>query len=146
MKLTKLKNLFEQAYTVAKNSKDAETKVGCLIVDDRGRTLASGYNGFIAGTDDSKLPRVRPAKYEYTIHAEVNAVCQAASSSQDISGAVCICTLSPCTNCLRVLWQCGIRTVYFREEYKDFKKQLQMKDLRLNLTKVGKFVRIDLEA
>ena len=145
IKYNKLKNLFKQAYVIAENSKDLETQVGCIIVNEDLETLATGYNGFIRDGDDGSLPKVRPEKYDYMIHSEVNAVCQAASRGESLKGGICICTLSPCINCLRILYQAKVKTVYFHKKYKDFDKQLKMQDLKINLETVGDYTKIILE-
>ena len=147
MNARKLEVYFKIAESVSKLSPDKETQVGCVLINPAtGKNLTS-YNGFIKKGPDSKLPATRPQKYQYIIHAEINAVCQAACSGEDISGYICICTLSPCINCLRVLWQCGIRTIYFRDEYKDFQNQLNMLDLELVISKVANtpYTKIGLE-
>ena len=77
-------------------------------------------------------------------HAESNAVCQCAKHNGGMNNCIAIVTLSPCINCCRLLWACGIRVIYFDKEYRDFSKQLNMKDLKLKLTKVGKYTKIDL--
>jgi dCMP deaminase len=146
MKLKKLDNLFRRAHIIAENSPDEETQVGCIIVRPDGSEIASSYNGFILGAPDSQLPKTRPQKHDYMLHGEVNAVCQAAKHGVSIEGCIALVTLSPCINCCRVLWQCGVRTIYFHQEYKDFQKQLNMLDLKFNLTKIGKYTKIELEA
>ena len=45
---------------------------------------------------------------------------------------------------MRVLWQSGIRTIIFRDEYKDFKEQLDMKDLNIKLSKIDNYTKIEL--
>jgi len=144
MNYKKLDNLFKQARIIAENSKDEETKVGCLIVNKDCETLATGYNGFVRNANDNNLPRARPDKYIYTIHSEVNAIYQAASRGVALKEGICICTLSPCVSCLRALYQCNIRTVYFEKEYRDFSKQLNMKDLIICLTNEGKYTKIEM--
>lgn len=142
----KLDNLFQRAAKIAKLSPDSETQVGCIAIRSDGSEIGSSYNGFIPNAPDSKLPKTRATgKLKYITHAEMNLIQQCAKHGNSINGAIAIVTLSPCINCCRALWTCGIKTIYFRDEYRDFKKQLDMLDLKLNLTKVGKYVRIDLE-
>lgn len=145
MNLKKLDNLFQRATEIAKLSHDSETQVGCIAVRPDGSEIGSSYNGFIPSAPDSKLPTTRPEKYNYICHAESNLICQCAKHGNSINNAIVIVTLSPCISCCRKLWSSGVRTIYFKDKYRDFQKQLNMLDLELKLTKVGKYVRIDLE-
>lgn len=140
MKYKLLSSLFKQAYAIAENSKDEETKVGCLIVDKNGQNLASGYNGYTRGADDDNLPKSRP--FKNFIHAEKNAIYQAARGRGGLDGAVCITTLSPCFECMRSLAQSGVTTIYFHKEYRDFQSQLRSNELILELTTVGDYTKI----
>lgn len=145
MKYSKLYNLFQQAEIIAQNSKDLDTQVGCiLITPDTYQVVATGYNGPIRGTDDAKIPNTRPLKYKYFQHAELNAVCQAARLNGGTSKCIAIVTLSPCSNCMRMLWNSGIKTIYFKDEYRDFQKQLEMKDLDIKVTKIGQYTKLEL--
>jgi dCMP deaminase len=125
-------------------SPDAETKVGCVIVGQSKEIILTSYNGFIQGANDSALPNTRPDKYLVMQHAEFNSVCQAARRGIALSGCSAVVTLSPCINCLRALWQVGIREIYFKDKYRDFDKQLNMPDLKISLTSVGIFTKITL--
>lgn len=145
MKLTKLNALFAQAYEIAKLSPDAETKVGCIAVRDDMSVISSSYNGYIKGANDAILPSSRPQKYQYMIHAEQNLITTCAKHGTSLNGATVIVTLSPCIHCARLLFQSGVNKIYFKEEYKDFKKQLNMLDLKFNLTPVEDYVKIELE-
>lgn len=145
MKLYKLDNLFEQAFVVAKNSKDPTTKVGCIIVHPETLSQQStGYNNPVRNAPDDLIPKTRPEKYVYFQHAEVNAVCQAAALGKAISGCIAISTLSPCSSCLRILWQSNIHEVYFKDEYRDFQGQLEMLDLGIDLEKIGCYTKLSL--
>ena len=63
------------AKDVSEWSKDPSTKVGAVIVGDKHQIVSQGYNGFPRGFKDS-LDRLenKPVKYQYTIHAEANAL------------------------------------------------------------------------
>ena len=78
----------ELALHVATWSKDRSTKVGCVIVGQYNEIKAVGYNGFVRGSDDSVDARhERPAKYDWTEHAERNAIYQAARCGVSLNGA-----------------------------------------------------------
>lgn len=109
------------AEVVARRSHDAETQVGAVIVDENKRILATGYNGFPPGADDTCLPNKRPDKYPFMVHAEINAI---ASSRQDLRGSTLYITYNPCRDCAKAIITAGIRSVAYRIEYtnddKDF--------------------------
>ena len=145
--LKKLQNFMEQAEVISKLSKDIHTKVGCKLINpDNLNDISSGYNGYIRNAPDNKLPSNRPDKYNYTIHAEQNAICNAARLGNSTNGAICICTLSPCKSCMRSLWQSGISTIYFKDIYKTFEEDKMMLDLNYTLTKVGEYYKLKLKA
>lgn len=96
---------------ISQKSKDRSTKVGCVIVGPDNEVRSTGYNGFPRGVDDSKDERHdRPVKYDYTEHAERNAIYNAARVGIPLKG----CTLylnwepCPCTDCTRAVIQSGI--------------------------------------
>lgn len=142
----KLKNYYKQALAVAELSKDAQTQVGALLINGKtGAVLGSGYNGFIRGADDSKLPNIRPDKYPYMVHAEVNLLCNCARHGISTDDCFVFCTLSPCINCMRWMYQAGISTIFIKDVYADFDKNLQMKDIKISQAEVGEFLVLKLE-
>jgi len=93
-------------------------KVGSVIVRDR-NILCTGYNGSIRGLshciDEGCL--IVENHCTRTIHAETNAILQAAKNGVDISGATVYCTHSPCINCLKYLLNAGIREIVWDQLY-----------------------------
>ena len=96
-----------QAMLASFKSKDPSTKVGCLLVNRENRQIGMGYNGFVAGIDESHLPWGKDPssgpehqKYGYVVHAEANALIHASKSLQ---GARCYVTLFPCNECAKLL-------------------------------------------
>lgn len=143
IKLQKLNYYHERAIAAAKGSHDAETKVGAILISkSTGAVISEGYNGFIRGATDDKLPNTRPEKYNYTVHAETNLICNAVRNGVKTSDCVIYCTLSPCTKCLRMLWQAGIEEFYFKDKYRDFEQCTNMLDLEIALTEVESFYRM----
>ena len=113
---------------VAERSTCLRAKVGAVIVRDRS-ILATGYNGSPAGmphcTDvgcliyKSQTPTGETEENCFrTIHAEINAIAQAAKNGAAISGASIYITHTPCIHCLKVLVNTGIKHVYYEHEYK----------------------------
>ncbi len=100
------------AFLTAMRSPDAETKHGAVVVDNTHRILGTGFNGFPRGCRDDKLPNLRPHKYPYVIHAEVNALinCGGLKSPQQCTIYV---TGEPCNECFKLIVQHQIgRIVY----------------------------------
>lgn len=139
----KLHNLMKQAYVVAEMSHDAETKVGAVLVNSKsGAVIASGFNGFVRGAPDSVLPKTRPDKYKYIIHAEQNLLLNCARHGICTENAILICTLSPCCTCLRMIWQAGISEVYFDKTYKDFDANRNMGDVKFGVSQKDAYCKI----
>ena len=99
------------AFSAASWSKDPGTKVGCVLVVNR-RIIATGYNGFPAGIDDSPERYAdRQTKLALTVHAEMNAILNAAAAGAKTEGADLYVTFPPCVNCSTCIIQAGIDTV-----------------------------------
>lgn len=92
-------------------SKDPGTKVGCVLVQDR-RMIATGYNGFPSTLSDSlELYENREYKLAVTVHAEKNAILNAAKNGAKTEGATAYVTFPPCSQCAASLIQAGITQV-----------------------------------
>ena len=92
-------------------SKDVGTKVGSVLVKDR-RIVASGFNGFPANlSDDLERYLDRDFKLSVVIHAEKNAIFNAAKNGTTTEGATIYVTWPPCTQCASALIQAGISEV-----------------------------------
>jgi dCMP deaminase len=98
------------AEQVSKRSPDPSTKHGCVLVDSGRRVVSTGYNGPVAGLPNEVVPLTRPAKYDWFIHAEDNAV---AFARCDLRGATAYVTGPPCSACFRRLLQVGIRRIVY---------------------------------
>ena len=123
------------ASVIAERSHDAETKVGAVLINNNsGAIVATGYNGFVRGADDSILPTTRPDKYEYILHAEQNLIANSARHGISMDNCSLVCTLSPCKLCMRMLLNCGITKVIAKELYRDFNDILQMQDITVTAT------------
>jgi dCMP deaminase len=102
--------------------------VGAVIVKDK-RVLTTGYNGAPRNfphpidvgclRDELQIPRGMVADICPCLHAEQNAIIQAATTGVSIEGADLYCTTQPCTQCSRMVANCGIKRVIFEEEYPD---------------------------
>ncbi len=108
------------AQQVATRSTCDRKHVGALVVLER-RILTSGYNGSIAG-----LPHCDEVGHLMvdnhcvrTVHAEANAIVQAAQSGVRLQGASIYVTASPCFNCFKLIAASGIRKIVFAEFYRE---------------------------
>jgi dCMP deaminase len=104
------------ANAVSLKSKDANTKVGAVIVDSNSRIVSTGYNGPAMGVVDLPERLTRPQKYQYFIHAELNAIIFAKC---DLTGTTLYSTLQPCVSCMSAIIQSGITTIIFEHSRPD---------------------------
>jgi len=103
---------FKIARTIAEASCDTSTKVGCIVVGPDKEIRAQGYNGFPRGVDDEdERWHKRPAKYDYVVHAEANAVANAARTGAQLKGCTAYVTAPPCCNCAGLLINAGVAKV-----------------------------------
>ena len=104
-------------YLASEKSKDPSTKIGALLV--RGDNIVSiGYNGFPRGINDSnERLENREEKYFYVVHAEHNAILNAARNGIATKGAVLYTSGMPCNECAKAIIQAGIETVYIHTQY-----------------------------
>jgi dCMP deaminase len=111
-----------------KRSTCLRRKVGAVIVKDR-MVMATGYNGAPKGVDHcgnvgclrKKLQVPSGQRHELCrgLHAEQNAIIQAAYHGVSIRGASMYCTFSPCAICVKMIINAGIEQVYFLGDYGD---------------------------
>ena len=94
--------------------------VGAVIVRDKS-ILATGYNGSIRGLPhcSEEGHMMEEGHCVRTIHAEANAIIQAARNGVRIDGAVIYVTASPCWGCFRMIANAGIMRIVFGEFYRD---------------------------
>ena len=95
-------------------SKDRSFKCGAVIIGPDNEVVSTGYNSFPRGLDDDKEERhQRPAKYLWTIHAELNSILNAARIGVSTKGCVMYTTTDiPCTGCAGSIINAGISVVY----------------------------------
>jgi len=113
---------------VAERSTCTRAKVGAVIVRDK-NILATGYNGAPAGmphcidsgclvyTSHTPTGEVEENCFR-TIHAEINAIAQAAKNGASIRDADIYITHTPCIHCVKVLINTGIKRIFYEREYK----------------------------
>jgi dCMP deaminase len=114
---------------VATRSTCLRRKVGAIIVKDK-RILTTGYNGAPMGVkncleigtclrEELGVPSGERQEICRGLHAEQNAIIQAAFHGVRIKGSVIYCTNQPCILCAKMIINCGIRKIYYFEDYPD---------------------------
>ena len=116
------------ARVVASRSTCIRRKVGAVLVRDK-RILTTGYNGAPSGLahcedigclrDQRQVPSGERHELCRGLHAEMNALLQAAIHGVRIAGAALYCTSSPCALCAKMLINVGIQKVYIDDGYPD---------------------------
>lgn len=118
----------KMALVVSERSTCRRHSVGAVLVKDK-IVLATGYNGAPKGAKDcleSECMRDRlgiksgeRAEICRAVHAEQNAVIQAATSGTSTEGTTLYCTHSPCIICAKIMANAGVKKVVVFEEYSD---------------------------
>ena len=109
------------AHEVAKMSHARRLQVGAVIVKDD-RVISMGYNGMPAGwenncesTQEDGTLKTKPE----VLHAESNAIAKLAKSNDSGLDAELFVTHAPCMECSKLIFQSGIRRVYYSSDYRD---------------------------
>jgi len=118
----------EIAHQVASRATCTRRRVGAVLVKDK-RILATGYNGVPQGIvhclergclrEQLGIPSGQQHELCRGLHAEQNAIIQAAKYGISINGAVVYCTTQPCIICAKMLINAGITEIIFEESYPD---------------------------
>ncbi len=106
------------AKLIASRSNCERLNVGCVIVtggERKNRIVAAGYNGFLPGSPH--VSRIRDQHEQATVHAEQNAIADAARRGSSVEGCVAYVTHYPCINCAKILAASGIAEVRYHEDY-----------------------------
>lgn len=91
-------------------------QVGCVLVKNN-RIVSMGYNGFLSGTEHCSI--IRNDHEQATIHAEINAISDAARRGVSIENSDAYITHYPCINCFKALASSGIKQIYYQNDYKN---------------------------
>jgi len=137
-------------HLVAKRSTCIRRQVGAILVKDK-RILATGYNGAPSGIahcldtgclrEKNRVPSGERHELCKGSHAEQNAIVQAATHGIPIKGATLFCTNLPCSICIKLIINAGIKTVLYEEGYPDTLSEELIKEAGITLTKVQKNVK-----
>jgi len=134
------------AELVATRSTCLRRKVGAVLVKDK-RILATGYNGAprnlphceVTGCLREKLRIPSGERQEICrgLHAEQNAIIQAALYGASIKGSTLYCTHQPCITCSKMIINAGIEKVVFKGEYPDRLAREMLEEAKVKLIKFG---------
>jgi dCMP deaminase len=126
------------AEQVATRSTCDRKHIGAVIVRDK-TILSTGYNGSLRGA-----PHCTDAGHDMenahcvrTVHAEANAVAQAAKNGIRIDEAEIYVTASACLTCFKLVANCGIKTMYYKEFYRDERINKYAKQAGVKLVYMG---------
>ena len=116
------------AYKVSERSTCLRRQIGAVLVRDK-RILSTGYNGAPSGIEHSLtrgclrdqlgIPSGERHELCRGIHAEQNAVIQAAKYGTPIDGSTIYCTHQPCILCAKILINSGVKEIVYAGEYPD---------------------------
>ena len=124
---------------VALRSTCVRKKVGAIIVKDK-NIISTGYNGSIRGLEHCETVGclMMEGHCTRTIHAEANAIIQAAKHGLMIDTAEIYISASPCFNCFKLIANSGITKIYFMEFYRDERIIEIAKKLNIELIDMSK--------
>jgi dCMP deaminase len=118
----------EMAHVVAKRSTCIRRRVGAILVKDK-HILSTGYNGAPKGLNHcedvgcirQQLSVKSGERHELCrgLHAEQNAIIQAAVFGISISGSTLYCTNTPCVVCVKMLINAGVKEIIYSGDYPD---------------------------
>lgn len=89
-------------------------QVGCVIVKDK-HIVSTGYNGFLPSFPHESI--VINNHEQATVHAEQNAIADAACRGTSVNNSIAYITHYPCINCFKILVASGIKTIYYLNDY-----------------------------
>ncbi len=129
----------EIANTVAKRATCDRGRSGCVIARDK-QLLVTGYVGSPNGMEhcDDVGHRMKKMVHEdgtttnhcvRTVHAEQNAICQAAKLGIALEGSTLYCRMTPCRTCAMLIINCGIKRVVCEKKYHAGKESEEMFNL-----------------
>jgi len=123
----------EIAKTFANLSSAKRLQVGAIVVKDD-RIISIGYNGMPSGWDNvcEHEGKTKPE----VLHAETNAIAKLASSHESGKNATLLCTHAPCIDCAKLIYQSGITTVYYENEYRSKDGINFLKKSNINIERV----------
>lgn len=106
-------HFMHMCFTANERSFDPSSKCGCVVTDQDGAILSTGYNGPVRGEIDENVPLTRPEKYDFMEHSERNAIYSAAKHGTALNESIFYVTGLPCLECIRGIIQVGAKKVVY---------------------------------
>ncbi len=126
------------ALLISSRSPCERLHVGCVLVsagEHKNRVVAAGYNGFLPGAPH--ISRVRDNHEQATVHAEQNAITDAARRGVSVNGATAYITHFPCVNCTKLLAAAGVRAIKYHLDYRNDALVLELlQESRIGVTQL----------
>jgi dCMP deaminase len=141
------KYFMEMAHVVAKRSTCLRRKVGAILVKDK-HILSTGYNGAPKGLahceevgclrEKLKVPSGKRHELCRGLHAEQNAIIQAAVFGVSIKNSVLYCTNTPCVVCVKMLINAGVNEVVYSGDYPDELAKKMLSESKIKIRNYNK--------
>jgi dCMP deaminase len=138
------KYFMEMAHVVSKRSTCLRRKVGAILVKDK-HILSTGYNGAPKGIkhcsevgcirEDMHIPSGQRHELCRGLHAEQNAIIQAAVFGISIKNSILYCTNTPCIVCVKMLINAGVEEIIFSGDYPDDLAKKMIDESRIKIRK-----------
>lgn len=135
----------EMAYVVSKRSTCIRRKVGAILAKDK-HILSTGYNGAPKGLKHcSEIGCLRekldiPSGHRHELcrglHAEQNAIIQAAVFGISIKDSILYCTNTPCIVCVKMLINAGVKEIVFQGDYPDDLAKKMINESKINIRQI----------
>ena len=136
------------AFQVASRTTCIRRSVGAVFVKDK-RILATGYNGapskiehcISAGCirERKNIPSGKHHELCRGLHAEQNAIIQAAKSGTNLCGSTLYCTTQPCIVCAKMLINTGIKEIVYTNPYPDELSANMLKEAKVEIRIIEDF-------
>ena len=135
----------EMVEVIKKRSTCLRRQVGAIIVKDK-RIIATGYNGSPVGCkhceevgclrDQLKIPSGERHELCRAIHAEQNALVQAAYSGTSVKDSIMYITTQPCSLCAKMIINAGVTKILFKGDYPDELAMEMLKEAGVRVVKI----------
>jgi dCMP deaminase len=137
----------EMAHVVSKRSTCLRRHVGAILVKDK-HILSTGYNGAPKGLkhcsevgcirEDMNIPSGERHELCRGLHAEQNAIIQAAVFGTSIKGSTLYCTNTPCVVCVKMLINAGVEEIVYSGDYPDDLAKKMLAESKIKIRNLNK--------
>ena len=122
------------AWLISGRSPSKRLRVGSVIVKNN-RIISAGYNGFPSGTPHISI--MRDEHEQNTLHAEQNAIADAARRGTSIENSTIFITHYPCINCTKFIIASGIKEIIYYEDYRNDEIVTKLlEDAKIKISKI----------